>query len=85
MPKVKVNGLEMFYIENGRGEPLVLIHGLGGDHKEWIMQVPVFSRKFRVIALDLRGHGEFQKVGEDYSLLMFAKDVAGLLDKLKNR
>jgi len=83
MPKVKVNDLEMFYVESGQGEPLVLIHGLGGDHKEWIMQVPVFSRKFRVIALDLRGHGESQKVGEEYSLPMFAKDVVGLLDKLK--
>jgi len=40
MPKVKVNDLEMFYVESGQGEPLVLIHDLGGDHKE--MQVPVF-------------------------------------------
>jgi len=83
MPKVKVNDLEMFYIESGQGEPLVLIHGLGGDHREWAMQIPVFAQKFRVIALDLRGHGETDKIGEKYSLPTFAKDVIGLLDKLE--
>jgi len=82
MPKVKVNDIEMFYIENGQGEPLILIHGLGGDHREWLMQIPVFAQKFRVIVLDLRGHGETDKTGEKYSLPTFAKDVIGLLDKL---
>jgi len=82
MSKVRVNDIEMFYVENGQGDALVLIHGLGGDHGEWIMQVPVFAKKYRVIALDLRGHGKSDKVGEEYSFPIFAKDVIGLLDKL---
>ena len=35
MPKVRVGDIEMFYVEAGAGEPLVLIMGLGGDHLAW--------------------------------------------------
>ena len=43
MPKVRVNGIELFYEESGRGEPLVLIMGFGGDHQAWAFQVPAFG------------------------------------------
>ena len=46
------------YYDVGRGKPLVLLHGNGEDHTCFQKQVAAFSGRFRVIAMDSRGHGE---------------------------
>ena len=46
------------YIETGEGFPQVLLHGNGEDHTYFKRQMEPFSQKYRVIALDTRGHGE---------------------------
>ena len=58
MPKVRVNGIELYYEESGRGEPLLLIMGFGGDHQAWAFQVPAFEERYRVIRFDNRGAGQ---------------------------
>jgi pimeloyl-ACP methyl ester carboxylesterase len=51
-------GLQVSYLEAGQGAPLVLIHGVGMNADAWFPQMDVLSRHFRVIALDMPGHGE---------------------------
>ncbi len=82
MPRVKVNDIEIYYEVRGRGEPLVLIMGLGAHTKGWDMQVPAFSREFRVVAFDNRGAGHSDKPAMHYTIPLFADDTAGLMDAL---
>jgi 3-oxoadipate enol-lactonase len=82
MPKEKVNGIDMYYELTGKGEPLLLIHGLGSTTRDWEFQVPSFSQKYRVITIDLRGHGKTDKPKGPYNMQIFAEDIAELLKKL---
>lgn len=50
--------LRVSYLEAGQGAPLVLLHGVGMNAEAWFPQIEVLSRRFRVIALDMPGHGE---------------------------
>jgi len=82
MATTKVNDIEMYYEVHGSGEPLLLIMGLGANATAWEMQVPDFSREYRVIAFDNRGAGRTDKPREPYSIGGMADDAAGLLDAL---
>ena len=82
MPKVRVNGIELNYVEAGSGDPLLLIMGFGGDHLAWAFQVPAFSAKYRVISFDNRGAGQSSVPDVPYSTRMMADDAVGLLDAL---
>jgi len=57
MPKIPVGDIELNYVEAGAGFPLVLIHGLNGDQTGWALVMPEFAKRFRTLALDVRGHG----------------------------
>jgi pimeloyl-ACP methyl ester carboxylesterase len=81
--KAKVNGFEMNYEDTGKGTPIVLIHGIGGDTTEWSLLVPELSKEARCIAVDLRGHGKSEKPDQPYTQDMFADDVAALLNTMK--
>ncbi|MFX0032926.1 MAG: alpha/beta fold hydrolase [Candidatus Hodarchaeota archaeon] len=83
MSKEKVNDIEMYYELAGEGDPLLLIHGLGSSTRDWEYQVPVFSQKYQVITIDLRGHGKSDKPKGPYNMRMFAGDIAELLKKLQ--
>lgn len=52
--KVRVGGVELHYVERGRGEPLILLHGGQGDYRSWTPQMDDFSRSFRVISYSRR-------------------------------
>jgi pimeloyl-ACP methyl ester carboxylesterase len=85
MPRAHLKtGITMYYEELGSGEPLVLIAGTGADHATWVLQVPEFSKSFRVITLDNRGSGQSEcpDAAENYSVSLMADDVAALLDFL---
>ena len=83
MPLHNENGVEIYYEIHGQGEPLVLIHGLGSSARDWELQIPAFSRNFQVIALDLRGHGRSEKTPGPYSMDLFARDTADLIQSLE--
>ncbi len=68
--------------EHGSGTPLILVHGLGSSTLDWEYQVPVLSKHYRVISLDVRGHGRSDKPNEKYSIAGFAEDVAALIEHL---
>lgn len=68
------------YLDMGKGEPLVLIHGLGSKKEMWKNQFEL-SESNRLIIPDLLGHGESNEV-EKISMPNFAKNIIGLLDQL---
>lgn len=82
MPKQRINDIKLHYKVSGAGEPVLFIHGLGSSADDWEMQAPFFSKQFRTIAFDLRGHGQSQKPKGPYSMSLFAKDAAELIKSL---
>ncbi len=82
MPKVRANGIDLYYETHGRGEPLFLIAGLGATCELWNNQVPLLAREFQVITFDNRGAGRSDKPQEPYSIALFADDTAALMDAL---
>jgi 3-oxoadipate enol-lactonase len=82
MAYARVNGIKLYYEAMGSGAPLVLLHGLGSSHEDWLMQIPAFSPHYHVIAADCRGHGDSEKPPGPYSIPMFASDILALLDQL---
>ena len=81
--RVAVDGVSLHCIERGRGDPLVLIHGLGASTFSWRENIDELSRDFRVIAVDLLGFGYSQRLADaDYSLTAHARRVAALMDAL---
>lgn len=63
------------YIEKGSGEYLILLHGNGEDSSYFENQLEVFSKYFKVIALDTRGHGNTPRGEGEFSLQRFAEDL----------
>lgn len=82
MPKVDVDGVKLYYEEEGEGFPLVFLHPWPTDHAMWMFQVPVFSEHYRVITPDIRGLGRSDKPESGYELRRLSDDVNGLLDRL---
>ncbi|WP_452229007.1 MULTISPECIES: alpha/beta fold hydrolase [unclassified Lacinutrix] len=82
MPKIQVKDIELDYEDYGKGNVLLLLHGLGSTKKDWDGQVPFFSKKYRVITLDLRGHGDSTKPLDAYGVGFMTEDVTLFLDKL---
>lgn len=62
--------------------PLVLLHGFGGSIAWWARLTPILTRRFRVISIDLPGHGGSEKHAGDYSTAALARQVGRALDRL---
>jgi len=82
MPKVKANNITMNYVQQGTGEPLILIPYLAADNACYAFQAPDYANYFTCISLDLRGTGETDKPEGDYSTEIFADDVAAFMRAL---
>jgi len=83
LPQVEINGVKINYVFEGTGfETIIFIHGLGESLESWRHQINFFSKKFKVIALDLRGHGKSSIPKKKIEIGDFAEDVKGLLDHL---
>ena len=59
------------YLEQGEGEPLVLIHGVGMQAAAWYPQIEYFSKHYRVISVDMPGHGKSTKLADGAPLKAF--------------
>jgi pimeloyl-ACP methyl ester carboxylesterase len=77
-----VHGHEVAYVRAGRGPRLLLLHGLGCDHRTWLPVLDALSKHFTVIAPDLLGHGRSAKPRADYSIAGYANGVRDLLTVL---
>ncbi|HLM58578.1 MAG TPA: alpha/beta fold hydrolase [Pyrinomonadaceae bacterium] len=80
---VRVRGIEMAYDDGGGGgTPVVLLHGFPFDRSMWREQIESLKDSYRVIAPDLRGHGQTSVTGGAATMEEMADDVAALLDEL---
>jgi pimeloyl-ACP methyl ester carboxylesterase len=82
MPKIHVNGHNLFYERAGEGEPLVFLSGLGGDHRAFAMPARHFANRFTTFALDARDVGQSDRATKSYSTADLADDVAAWLKAL---
>jgi pimeloyl-ACP methyl ester carboxylesterase len=73
---------EVNYVEVGRGEPLVLVHGLGGCWQNWLENISHFARTHRVIVPDLPGFGDSPMPGWELTISAYGKLLANLLERL---
>ena len=76
------NDIDVAWFEVGRGEPLVLIHGLGDDHRAWRRALPDLALRHRLILYDLRGHGQSTLGNANRSLRQLGDDLVALLDSI---
>ena len=83
--KIRVNGITLAYDDRGTGLPIVFLHAFPLNRTMWAAQEESLSSEFRVIAIDLRGHGESDAPLWRYTLDQTADDVCGLLDHLAIR
>jgi 3-oxoadipate enol-lactonase len=82
---VKVNGVELFYKESGRGpETILFSHGFLMDHSMFESQRTAFEQQYRVIAYDHRAQGQSQDPGHGYDMDTLTEDAAGLIRALGN-
>ena len=70
-----------FYIEQGTGFPLILLHGNGEDCVYFARQMDSFSEHFHVIALDTRGHGQTPRGEAPFTIRQFAEDLLAFMDQ----
>ncbi|MFI5119633.1 MAG: alpha/beta fold hydrolase [Thermoanaerobaculia bacterium] len=84
------NGLHIGCLDVGASRPsgappLVLLHGIGADHGEWALTLPLLARRRRVVAMDLLGHGRSDKPvgsGVEYRIRLLANAVVGAIEAL---
>ncbi len=80
------DGVELVYSVQGKTEPaLVFIHGGFADRSFWSDQISHFARNYKVIAIDLAGHGESGKNRKVWNITSFAEDVSAVIktEKIK--
>ena len=84
MPTALLNGVHIHYESYGQGFPLVFAYGLGGNTTEWAGQIPAFSKKYRFIVWDPRGHGQSDSPPnlDQYGSGNSAYDLLALMDHL---
>jgi pimeloyl-ACP methyl ester carboxylesterase len=77
------DGVMIHYDVRGRGEPaLVFIHGWCCDRSYWKAQVDTFAQRYRVVTLDLAGHGESGLSRREWTIPAFGADVKAVVEKL---
>ena len=80
--KAQVNGITIAYSDQGTGVPIVFLHAFPLNRTMWTAQENARASQFRIITIDLRGHGESDAPLWRYTLDQSADDVRALLDHL---
>ena len=82
MPRVNINGVDLFYDTTGTGEPILFHHGWLGDHDDWDGVVARLKDRYRCIVMDARGTGDSAHPADGYTIEQLAADVVGMADAL---
>lgn len=79
------NNLTISYIDEGSTDAptIIFIHGFPLNKAMWKKQVQILKENFRVIAYDIRGHGNTDVGKDNFSINLFVKDLLSLMDALK--
>lgn len=82
---IRVGDVNLHYIEQGHGEPLILLHGGQGDYRSWEAQMNEFSKHYRVISYSRRYHypNDNPITSRNHSAYIEAEDLAAFIRKLK--
>ena len=80
--KFRIGDIDLAYSDEGQGPPVVFLHAFPLNRTTWAPQVADLSDHYRVVTVDLRGHGESDAPMWRYTLDRFADDVHGLLAHL---
>lgn len=83
MKTVQIKGSSVAYIDEGQGEVLFLIHGFCGSSAYWSRVVPLLANQYRVIAIDLPGHGESEVQDSVNQIDDYADFIDQFLDSLE--
>ncbi len=83
--QAQINGITLAFNDQGTGLPIIFLHAFPLNRTMWAKQEEALSSQFRIITIDLRGHGESDAPLRHYSLDQAADDVRGLLDHLSIR
>ena len=73
--------IRLYYEKAGDGEPLILLHGNGEDGTYFKHQMEYFSKDYRVIAIDTRGHGKSPRGEKPFTIRQFAEDLNGFMEE----
>jgi pimeloyl-ACP methyl ester carboxylesterase len=84
MPQLRVNGVELSYIDQGVGTPVVFVHGAWMDLRYWAPQRQAIATQYRFIAYSLRYHGTapWPDAGQHYSYATHVADLAAVIRQL---
>lgn len=74
---------KVFFSDTGKGRAVVLLHGFLGTHEIWEQTIKDLSKSYRVIAIDLPGHGSTENFGYVHTMDLMAKSVKAVLDFLR--
>ena len=80
--RARCNDIDVAWFEVGRGDPLVLVHGLADDHRAWRRSLPDLMLRHRVVLYDLRGHGQTSLGSAEGTLRQLGDDLAALMASL---
>ena len=78
----RLDTVTLAYIEKGEGEPLILLHGNGENSEYFEYQIEFFSRYYRVIAVDSRGHGRSERGSGELTLQRIADDLFEFMNQI---
>jgi pimeloyl-ACP methyl ester carboxylesterase len=79
---VEAGGVKWHYVEAGKGEPVVFLHGLPESWFSWHYQIEAVSQKYHVVAVDLKGYGQSDKRDGDYTAQAVANELIALFDAI---
>jgi pimeloyl-ACP methyl ester carboxylesterase len=73
--------IKHFYIEKGKGSPMILLHGNGEDSSYFRAQIDAFAGQYHVFAIDTRGHGKTPRGTAPFTIRQFAEDLRFFMDE----
>ena len=76
-----MSDIQLHYIEQGQGKPLILLHGNGESCDYFEHQIPCFAKDYHVIAIDTRGHGQSPRGEKPFTIVQFAEDLREFMDQ----
>ncbi len=76
------DGAKIYYEDRGEGQAIVLVHGWMCSYRFWEKNTPELAHRFRIVTLDLRGHGNSSKTLSGHTIGQYARDVREVIEHL---